>query len=188
MVTRGKYDSDMPWYELFRQSSVCVVLISFGWENGCNNISESMRERKHVITSCPTLIYRHKLKLPRLLFTVLSLPPCFSPSCTFFASCWSSFDCGKNRWRTLKLIWLQFVSMKLSASVSPGVMVCQVSGPGPMTWLWSLLKTPCISSVAVRRSKSGDVWLCPRCRVSLYIWESKELPSYWNNNKHAAWD
>ena len=77
MVTRGRYDSDMPWYE-FRQSSVCVVLISVGWENGCNNISESMRERKHVITSCPTLIYRHKLKLPRLLFTVLSLPPCAS--------------------------------------------------------------------------------------------------------------
>lgn len=51
-----------------------VVLISAGWENGCNNISESMRERKHVITSCPTLIYRHKLKLARLLFTDLSLP------------------------------------------------------------------------------------------------------------------
>ena len=60
---------------MFKKSiviSLSVVLISAGWENGCNNISESMRERKHVITSCPTLIYRHKLKLARLLFTDLS--------------------------------------------------------------------------------------------------------------------
>ena len=35
----------------------------------CNNISGSMRERKHVITSCPTLIYCSKLKLAEQVFT-----------------------------------------------------------------------------------------------------------------------
>ena len=75
--------------------------------------------------------------------------------------------------------------MKLSASVSP---VCLVSsGQAGSNDLTLVPAQDSDNSVAVRRSKSEMSGSAARCRVSLYIWESKELTETITSMQPVGW-